>query len=141
MGVPEAEPRQETEGESADDTAQDESRNEKSKNLDPGSGSIPENFTICSPQLLHLDVHGRPIWFNGWILPNKYIEEKQRETRFEGYIKEPKERGPWKLGDHNNCCLTSDRIFAFNQPEKDVLEMIVNIAKDVGALGSSSTTD
>jgi alpha 1,3-mannosyltransferase len=38
--------------------------------------SSPEYYTVCGPQLLHLDVDGNPLWFNGWLLESKFAEEK-----------------------------------------------------------------
>lgn len=46
--------------------------------------SEPTNFTICAPQLLHLDTNGKPLWFNGWLLHNKFAEKsKKRFANFE----------------------------------------------------------
>lgn len=108
---------------------------------DPTQGKVdmeqkPANFTICAPQLLHLDVTGRPFWFNGWLLPNKFSEDGQNPD-FEAFIDEPKDvPGPWKLGEHNSCCLTSDHVLNFTHSEKDILERMIVTAKDVGAIST-----
>src|SRR2546423_3035583 len=38
--------------------------------------ALPGKYTICAPQLLHLDTNGRPMWFNGWVLANKFSKDK-----------------------------------------------------------------
>ncbi|KAJ6436674.1 hypothetical protein O9K51_10793 [Purpureocillium lavendulum] len=35
-------------------------------------------YRICSPQLIHLDLDGSPIWFNDWLLENKFVVRNQR---------------------------------------------------------------
>lgn len=100
-------------------------------------GLVPANFTICAPQLLHLDVAGRPLWFNGWLQPNKFSEDGQ-PAEFEAFITEPKdEPGPWKLGDSNSCCLTSDHVSNFTRGEKKALKWIIETAKDIGSVRKS----
>lgn len=103
--------------------------------------SAPSNFTICAPQLLHLDTDGRPLWFNGWLLDNKFADKKKRAPAvFEAYLIEPPdpaggEDDAWKLEENNICCLTSNEFFGFSETEKETLDMISGIAKDVGAYG------
>ncbi|KYG41724.1 glycosyltransferase family 71 protein [Acidomyces richmondensis BFW] len=96
------------------------------------------NYTVCSPQLLHLDRDSRPLWFNGWILNNKFADEGQQESStFEIYMKEPKTIGrssAWNLEDSNVCCLTSNEYYTFSDREISVLDMITSTAKEVGAL-------
>ncbi|KAF1348892.1 mannosyltransferase putative-domain-containing protein [Delphinella strobiligena] len=114
------------------------------------------NFTICSAQLLHLDLEGRPLWFNGWIQEDKfdhnpmvavskfeYFLKERRETLIkrkvqgvDGELLEIEDNDPadWALGDHNKCCLTSDRVYKLTEDELQVLDMIVGIARDVGAV-------
>jgi hypothetical protein len=111
-------------------------RSEKPHEQDEVSESDHEvpagNFTICAPQLLHLDRDGRPLWFNGWVLNDKFTTSEY--NRFEAYMKEPREvtePGAWQLKEDNLCCLTSDETFTFSEDEKDVLEMIIGLAKAV----------
>jgi hypothetical protein len=90
------------------------------------------NFTICAPQLLHLDRDGRPLWFNGWLLNDKFTTSEY--NRFEAYMKEPREvtePGAWQLKEDNLCCLTSNETSTFSEDEEDVLEMIIDLAKAV----------
>lgn len=99
----------------------------------------PQNtITICSPQLLHLDVSGRPIWFNGWLLPNKFSDDLyQQPANFEAFIQEPRDvRAPesWKLEENNVCCLSSDHLSNFTLMEKSILDQTVEIARNVGAI-------
>lgn len=97
----------------------------------------PQN-TICAPQLLHLDVHGKPLWFNGWLLHNKFAEKsKKRFARFEHYLIEPREvrePGAWQLADSNMCCLTTDadKTHEFSVQEKKILDMIMRRAEEMG---------
>ncbi|KAF7121640.1 hypothetical protein CNMCM5793_009111 [Aspergillus hiratsukae] len=64
------------------------------------------HFTICAPQILHLGEDGRPMWFNGWILPNKFSQDDHQEpANFEAFISEPRDpqnAGSWKLQKDNN---------------------------------------
>ncbi|RAL08493.1 putative alpha-1,3-mannosyltransferase, partial [Aspergillus homomorphus CBS 101889] len=79
------------------------------------------HFTICAPQLLHLGIDGRPLWFNGWLLPNKFSDdEHQQPTGFEAFIPEPgttEDGGAWKLHENNVCCLSADRVVDFSAAE------------------------
>lgn len=104
-----------------------------------GDKTAPQSFTICAPQLLHLDTENRPLWFNGWILNNKFAEKKQKVGgRFEVYLKEPtdsREPDPWQLQEHNEACLTADETYKFTQDELNTLDMIVALAKEKGAYG------
>lgn len=75
--------------------------------------SIPDTYRMCSPQLLHLDTDGTPLWFNGWLLVNKYVDRsKRRFAPMTSYMPEPKNRAIddefWKLTTDNMCCLTAD---------------------------------
>ncbi|KAF7183913.1 hypothetical protein CNMCM7691_004335 [Aspergillus felis] len=89
---------------------------------DEATGVAPEMYTICAPQLLHLDRSGRPLWFNGWLLPNKFDKDKNLEpSRFEAFIREPRELrdpGAWQLRENNICCLTSEHRGEFSLDER-----------------------
>jgi hypothetical protein len=93
----------------------------------------PGKYTMCAPQLLHLDINGRPLWFNGGLLNNKFSKHKTF-GRFEVYMKEPREiqePGAWEIWKDNMCCLTNDEVFTFTEGEKDVLHMMIGMAKRV----------
>ncbi|KAK5078173.1 hypothetical protein LTR64_003423 [Lithohypha guttulata] len=98
----------------------------------------PTNYTICAPQLLHLDEAGKPYWFNGWLLHNKFADKhKKRFAKFDYYLIEPKEvrePGAWQLAESNMCCLTTDadKMFEFSTKEKDIMKMIMERAKEMG---------
>jgi hypothetical protein len=80
-------------------------------------------YTLCAPQLLHLDINGRPLWFNGGLSNNKFSKQKTF-SHFEVYMKEPREiqePGAWEIGKNNRCCLTTDEVFKFTKGEKCVL--------------------
>ncbi|KAJ5099169.1 hypothetical protein N7532_006170 [Penicillium argentinense] len=95
-------------------------------------------FTICAPQLLHLGVDGHPLWFNGWILPNKFSHvEHQQPGQFDAFIREPGAvggTGSWRLEKNNVCCLSANHISNFTYAEKETLGRAIEIAKDVGAI-------
>ncbi len=100
----------------------------------------PENYTICAPQLLHLDLSWKPLWFNGWILDNKFADKSRRQFgNFETYIVEPHGwdgEDMWQLQQDNQCCLTTyPRLkFSFSEVEKETLSMIIQRAREVEAL-------
>jgi alpha 1,3-mannosyltransferase len=125
----------------SEDISKDTGNDENSKTSEEGheSHERPPVFTICGPQLLHLGLDNRPLWFNGWLLPNKFFEEKDQEpANFTAYLQEPldiREPGAWQLRENNICCLTSRRAFEFTREEKDVLEMIIDAGRRSGALG------
>ncbi|RMZ84737.1 hypothetical protein DV737_g984, partial [Chaetothyriales sp. CBS 132003] len=93
-------------------------------------------------QLLHLDTDGKPLWFNGWLLDNKFAEKKQKKFGlFVHYLIEPREvRDPvaWQLEESNMCCLTTDpdKKFDFSDAEKKLLQDMMTKAREVGAPGS-----
>lgn len=97
----------------------------------------PTSYTMCSPQLVHLDLDSRPLWFNGWLLTNKFADKKQKKfARFESYLIEPRdvrEPGAWQLEESNMCCLTTDNHLKrdFTEDEKEVLNMMVEQAREV----------
>jgi len=98
----------------------------------------PSNYTICAPQLLHLDVNGKPLWFNGWLLHNKFADKaKKRFANFDHYLAEPRdirEPGAWQLAQSNMCCLTTDpdKKFEFTAEEKAILKMMTDRAHAMG---------
>lgn len=98
-----------------------------------------DNYTICAPQLLHLDVAGKPLWFNGWILDNKFADKSHKQfATFEDYVVEPHNwvgEDAWQLQQDNQCCLTTypGLKFEFTKAEKGVLSMIIERAKDIEA--------
>ena len=98
----------------------------------------PSNYTICAPQLLHLDTEGKPLWFNGWLLHNKFADKRKKKfAKFESYLIEPRdtrEPGAWQLADSNMCCLTTDadKKFEFSSKEKKTLDMIMARAAEMG---------
>lgn len=145
----------------------DEDQEEELANPTPMGQPVPDtsfigtNYTVCAPQLLHLDRHGRPLWFNGWILNNKFVDNDHPAvlSNFSVYMQEMREDGPedahdalsasstmtpakktkgtpaqWDLQANNMCCLKSDRLHRFTKQEKEVLAMIVETAKEVGAV-------
>ena len=101
----------------------------------------PTSFELCSPQLLHLDLDGKPLWFNGWLLDNKFADKKQKKFgKFDHYLIEPhdiREPGAWQLEESNMCCLTTDIHLKrdFTSEDKAILEMMINQAREVGVTG------
>ncbi|KEQ88213.1 hypothetical protein M438DRAFT_341854 [Aureobasidium pullulans EXF-150] len=102
------------------------------------SSDVHSLYTVSSPQLLHLDLNNRPLWFNGWILDDKYEEAKHVNVStwdvFLSEVKETNEAPEWKIGSHNMAVLKSTHAFEFTEGEKEVLAMIVEVARENGAL-------
>ena len=96
-------------------------------------------YTVRSPQLLHLDRNGRPLWWNGWILDDKYLDDKSSKvSKLDVYMSEVQETGEptdWVVHAHNMATLRSDQAHAFSEGERGVLDMIVQVARDNGVLG------
>ncbi|TKA72531.1 hypothetical protein B0A55_06431 [Friedmanniomyces simplex] len=97
----------------------------------------PQNVTVCSPQLLHFDVEDRPLWLNGWLSHDKYTHPEDVDIdAFQVYLKEPRKDKRnkteiWKVGENNNCCLTADSSLRIAPEEREVLGMIIALAKEV----------
>ncbi|KAI8628484.1 glycosyltransferase family 71 protein [Xylariaceae sp. FL1651] len=98
----------------------------------------PDAYTICAPQLLHLGSDGRPLWFNGWLLANKFAKGSNRRfATMQSFLVEPKtapDGDIWELTGDNICCLTSDADskFDFSDRDAEVLKMIMERATEVG---------
>lgn len=107
--------------------------------LDPITGepkTRPQNYTVCSPQLLHYSTSGKPLWLNGWLSADKFAHPDELDAgAFQVHVKEPevKDKGvePWELKENNNCCLTADSVEKVTKEDKEILEMLIDIAKDV----------
>jgi alpha 1,3-mannosyltransferase len=89
---------------------------------------------ICSPQLIHFDRTGKPIWFNGWLSVNKdnlkewqefdvYLEEKPEEGR------KPK-KDAWQIHAANVVCLEAAEAKEFTARDKSTLDGILKLAKE-----------
>lgn len=102
----------------------------------------PVTYTLCSPQLLHMDTDDTPLWFNGWLLDNKFADKRQKKFgSFKHYLIEPKEvrePGAWQLHENNECCLTTDedKMHRFSEREVRLLERMMAKAREVGAPGA-----
>lgn len=101
----------------------------------------PVAYTICAPQLLHLDLDGKPLWFNGWLMENKFADKKKKKFgKFEHYLIEPhdiRDPGAWQLEESNMCCLTAEPEYRreFTTEERGLLAMMIQQARDVGVPG------
>ncbi|KAM3472269.1 hypothetical protein MY5147_005397 [Beauveria neobassiana] len=72
---------------------------------------LPVAYTVCAPQLLHLAVDGSPLWFNGGLLENKFVDKKEWEFgNFREFVTEPEKASTttWKLLGANKACLTGE---------------------------------
>lgn len=125
-----------------DDSDHDPDHDDSQDSSDSSSDtSKPENYTVCAPQLLHLDNDGKPLWFNGWLLDNKFAERREKKFgNFDYYLVEPRgvrEPTAWQLHENNQCCLTTDadKTFKFSDKEKALLKRMMDKAKEVGAPG------
>ena len=51
------------------------------------------------------------------------------------HVKEPevKDKGvePWELKENNQCCLTADDVEKVGKGDKEVLEMLIKLAREV----------
>lgn len=97
----------------------------------------PGLSTLCSPQLLHFDREGKPLWWNGWIATSKFKEDHGKMQTFEHYVKEPTDvlkkpenKDRWDIRGSNVVCLRSDDVTAFTDEEKEILNMIKEIAEN-----------
>jgi alpha 1,3-mannosyltransferase len=111
---------------------------EKRTNLTgPAMLNLPDqNIILCSPQLLHIGLDGRPLWFNGWIQDNKKQADSD-VTRFEFFMSEKrkdKDWAEWIIGGDNMCCLKGDDLHMLDEQELKTMAMIVDIAKENGSL-------
>lgn len=96
--------------------------------------ALSVSYTVCAPQLLHLAANGRPLWFNGGILENKFAEKKDRVFgNFQEYVAEPPVVTPatWQLLGNNKACLTGQPGIkhALTETEKAKVAMMVEHAK------------
>lgn len=102
--------------------------------VNPDKRTPLKEYTICAPQLLHLDRMGRPLWFNGWLLENKFAKAGQkRPAKFEAYVQEEEEIPRWELKESNIACLTAKTFFSPSQEEEEVFDMIIEAGKRYGA--------
>ncbi|KAL2847532.1 mannosyltransferase putative-domain-containing protein [Aspergillus pseudoustus] len=128
--------------EPVEEELEDEDEDEEPEEGALKTTTTPESYTICSPQLLHLDRSGRPLWFNGWVLSNKYQGKNREPTDFQAFVREPREKrepAAWQLHEHNECCLTSEYMSEFRADERAVLDMILASGRRVGALSPTQT--
>lgn len=102
-----------------------------------GVGFLPSP-RMCSPQLLHLGVDNKPLWFNGGLVMNKFLDRHDWKFEpFESYLIEPKdirEPGAWILGDGNICCLTTDNHLKgdLTAEEKELIGEMIKQARKAG---------
>ncbi|KAI1427836.1 alpha-1,3-mannosyltransferase [Xylaria sp. FL1777] len=121
------------------DETQDEENPSESEAI---AASTADTYMMCSPQLLHLDVDGTPLWFNGWLLVSKYADRsKRRFAPMKSYMREPRNKAIddddfWKLTTDNICCLTSsaDDKSDLTEHDLDLLEMMRDRAVEVGIM-------
>ena len=100
--------------------------------------TFSENVTMCAPQLLHISRDGSPLWFNGWILANKFEKQKSPIAELEIFMKEPEEYmepESWTIGESNSCCLRNVDTYEFTSREQNALRIILEVAFKVGAVG------
>ncbi|KAJ6790033.1 hypothetical protein PWT90_05260 [Aphanocladium album] len=96
--------------------------------------TAPMVYTICAPQLLHLTKEGRPLWFNGGLLDNKFAEKKDQEFgTFPEYVAEPNDvtTVTWQLLGSNKACLTGEVgvKYVLTEAEKGKVDMMIEHAK------------
>ncbi|USW55224.1 Putative alpha-mannosyltransferase, nucleotide-diphospho-sugar transferase [Septoria linicola] len=92
---------------------------------------------ICSPQLLHFDREGRPLWFNGYLATSKDNDSDLKSYQsFDVFMREPREKGRatnsdvWTIMPSNVVCLEAEEHFPFTAHESTVLEMLLDLARN-----------
>eukprot|EP00158_Paraphelidium_tribonemae_P004365 Partr_v1_DN26716_c0_g1_i1_m9094 putative Mannosyltransferase putative len=78
---------------------------------------------ICSPQLLHVDERGQPLWFNQWILKDRFEWEKGF-AELDYWSMEP---GKYEGRDHNEVCLemeSEDMVHKVRDRDRALLDKI-----------------
>jgi alpha 1,3-mannosyltransferase len=97
---------------------------------------------ICSPQLIHFDHDGKPIWFNGWLAANK--DDLQEWQEFDAYLEEEPEQGrkpkkdAWSIHPANVVCLEAAEAKTFSARDQTTLDGILKLAKKNSAMLDSS---
>lgn len=103
-----------------------------------GGAPFLPSHRMCSPQLLHLDLEGKPLWFNGGLVRNKFLDRHEWEFEtFTSYLIEPRdvrEPGAWVLGEGNICCLTTDHHLRgdLTAAERELLGEMIKQARKAG---------
>lgn len=98
-----------------------------------GMSSTEKKPAVCSPQLIHLDRDGKPLWFNGWISKTK--DDLTDWQQFDVYLQEPDETGralknnPWSINPGNVVCLESNDTHSFTEKESAILDGFLDLAK------------
>lgn len=114
---------------------------------DVPKGTLSYRLRICAPQLLHIDLSGRPRWFKGGVVkgPSEASRSENEYQAFRSFMVEQSDlqegiNTAWKPEQDNVYCLTSplDRVFHFNLEEERALDMIVSQARKIDAGVESS---
>ncbi|KAJ3495462.1 hypothetical protein NLG97_g3382 [Lecanicillium saksenae] len=119
---------------SAEEKEKEETEQKETKSAAKDGMTAPMVYTICAPQLLHLAKDGRPLWFNGGLLDNKFAEKKDRILgNFSEYVAEPAVVTPatWQLLGGNKACLTGEIgvKYVLTASEKSKVDMMIGHAK------------
>jgi len=99
----------------------------------PASGPM-----VCSPQLLHFDRDGKPLWFNGWISRNK--DSRTEWQDFDVYLKELPEAGrrrkhnSWTISPANLLCLEAEDSYSFASQDQAKLDDMLRLGRENTAL-------
>jgi alpha 1,3-mannosyltransferase len=97
---------------------------------------------VCSPQLIHFDLSGKPLWFNGWLSVTK--DDLQEWQEFDVYLEEEPEKGrkpkkdAWHIHAANVVCLEAAEAKEFKARDKSTLDGILKLAKHNSANLDSS---
>jgi alpha 1,3-mannosyltransferase len=101
-----------------------------------------DGLMICSPQLIHFDLSGKPLWFNGWLSATK--DDLQKWQDFDVYVQEEKEEGrrpakeAWHIHAGNVICLEAAQVKNFTVQDKTRLDQMLELAKHNSAMLNSS---
>lgn len=109
------------------------------KERDNVNDTLPYRLRICAPQLVHLDLDGRPLWFAGGLLNSGSAAKGQTGYHtFCSFMVEQsdlEEETAWEFQRGDVYCLTSppDLVSELKKEEDRILDIIVALTTKIDA--------